>query len=464
MAKLLKKLKRKKAEKPAPEEEIKQEKTVYVPSPTESLIISELEKLKVSLPQTTILTFVEIFDKEGCTQKVIKKSLKKYAEIKYYIYKTKKKHELKTELPEIVLIKLAKRCGERDIPPSKYGAIIDKTYEKYLSHTVETNEAVGMVAAQSIGEPGTQMTMRTFHYAGVAEMNVTLGLPRLIEIVDARREPSTPIMEVHLTDDFRNDREKVGKIALEIEITKLSDIADITTDISNMLIVIEPDKKKMERIGISISDIENKLIGKKIKAAIEKSGNKLNIRPDEPSYRKLYSIVNLIKETYIKGVDGTRRAIIKKEQEGYVIYTEGSNLAAALGIDGVDSSKTTTNDIIEIYDVLGVEAARNSIINEANKTLAEQGLIVDIRHIMLVADIMTMDGSVRAIGRHGISGKKSSVLARAAFEITVAHLLRAGIIGEIDPLAGVAENIIIGQPVNVGTGGVPLVYKQPEKK
>jgi len=166
-----------------------------------------------------------------------------------------------------------------------------------------------------------------------------------------------------------------------------------------------------------------------------------------------------VKSIKIKGIEGISRAIIREEAEGFVIYTEGSNLAKVLRLDGIDISRTTTNGIVEIYDVLGVEAARNSIINEASKTLQEQGLTVDIRHIMLVADVMSVEGEIKASGRHGISGRKSSVLARAAFEITSTHLLQAGIIGEVDNLAGVAENIIVGQPVTLGTGAVNLIYK-----
>jgi DNA-directed RNA polymerase subunit A" len=127
-----------------------------------------------------------------------------------------------------------------------------------------------------------------------------------------------------------------------------------------------------------------------------------------------------------------------------------------LEIEGVDPYKTTTNDIHAVARELGIEAARNMIIQEANNTLSEQGLNVDLRHIMIVADVMTADGTVKAIGRHGVSGEKSSVLSRAAFEITVNHLLLASQRGESDTLNGVAENIIVGQPVNLGTGAVEL--------
>ena len=109
--------------------------------------------------------------------------------------------------------------------------------------------------------------------------------------------------------------------------------------------------------------------------------------------------------------------------------------------------------------VLGIEAARNAIVQELNKTLSEQGLSVDIRHIMLVADMMTSEGIVKSIGRHGISGQKSSVLARAAFEETGKHLLHASLRGETDGLNGIIENIIIGQPIPLGTGSVSVTMK-----
>ena len=170
-----------------------------------------------------------------------------------------------------------------------------------------------------------------------------------------------------------------------------------------------------------------------------------------------------VKASKIKGIDGVKRAIIRRLGDEYVIYTEGSNLAAALDLPYVDQVRTNSNNITEIYEVLGVEAARNAIVREATSTLAEQGLTVDIRHIMLVSDMMTNGGDVKAIGRHGISGRKSSVLARAAFEITSHHLLHAAVTGEVDYLDGVAENVIVGQPVTLGTGAVNLVYRTPTK-
>jgi len=313
----------------------------------------------------------------------------------------------------------------------------------------------------------THNTMRTFHYAGVAEMNVTLGLPRLIEIVDARRVPSTPIMELHIKSGH-NDLEKMRKIATEIEMTSLEDVATIETDLVNMRVLAYPDDHRMKSRGVTWSELEEKLkkLGEiqEIKRAIgntEKRGRALVVEAGEPSFKKLQRLVEQVRTLKIKGIDGIQRAIIKKRGDGYVIYTEGSNLQKILELPYVDASHTTTNSVQEIYEVLGIEAARNAIVNEAYNTLQEQGLTVDIRHIMLVSDMMTNDGDVKAIGRHGISGRKSSVLARAAFEITAHHLLRAAITGEVDYLDGVAENVIVGQPVTLGTGAVNLIYRPP---
>jgi DNA-directed RNA polymerase subunit A" len=344
--------------------------------------------------------------------------------------------------------------------------IVEKALEEYVKNLIDPTEACGIIGAQSIGEPGTQMTMRTFHYAGVAEINVTLGLPRLIEIVDARSSPSTPMMNIYLRDEYRVNPDLAKEIANKIEITRLTDVADIEMDLVNITIAIKPNKKTMEKKGIVIDELLDRVQSvRKLSAKIEKETVKVTL--DEPGYKILQNTNETLKNLKIKGIDGIKRVIIRKEpNEGYVIYSEGSNLKEVLDIEGVDPYRTTTNDIHAIARELGIEAARNMIIQEANATLSEQGLNVDMRHIMLVADVMTADGTVRAIGRHGVSGEKSSVLSRAAFEITVNHLLLASQRGESDELNGVAENIIVGQPVNLGTGAIELVMntRKPKQK
>ena len=365
-------------------------------------------------------------------------------------------------IPYLVLKELAEKAIEEGLT-DRLGLLIDKTIEQYEKGKIDAAEACGIVAAQSIGEPGTQMTMRTFHYAGVAEINVTLGLPRLIEIVDARSTPSTPMMTVYLEGAYKVNSDMAKKVANQIEITRLHDIASINIDVENLVIFVDLDDKAMERKDISKDDVIERI--KKLKKIdVKEIGKDLRIELEDVGYKNLLLTAENLKKLKIKGIDGIERVIIRREpEEGYVIYTEGSNLEEVLNIEGVDGKRTTTNDIQSVARVLGIEAARNMIINEAYNTLMEQGLHVDIRHIMLVADTMTVDGTVRAIGRHGVSGEKSSVLSRAAFEITVNHLLRASKRGEVDRLGGVAENIIVGQPIKVGTGAVKLVMGAPSK-
>ncbi|MCY0883909.1 MAG: DNA-directed RNA polymerase subunit A'', partial [Acidianus infernus] len=151
--------------------------------------------------------------------------------------------------------------------------------------------------------------------------------------------------------------------------------------------------------------------------------------------------------------------IVQKRGDEYVIITDGSNLEGVLGIKGVDASRIETNNLHEVENVLGIEAARELITREIKKVLDEQGLDVDIRHVELVADIMTRTGEVRQIGRHGVTGEKTSVFAKAAFEVTVKHLLDAAARGDVEEFRGVVENIIIGQPIKLGTGMVELLMK-----
>ncbi len=367
-------------------------------------------------------------------------------------------------LPRKIIEELAQYQGNLKLKAKDLEKVIDMVVEQYDIHTIDPNESIGIVSAQSIGEPGTQMTMRTFHYAGVAEISVTLGLPRLIEIVDARRIPSTPMMTVYLKDG-KDDATHAKKVASTLEETGMLDIADVNTDVDGMKIVIILNKKKLQEKGMSMDNVVMALKKeRRLKAVVERDGDNITIKPETATFRKLQQVFEIVRECRIRGIEGIKKAVIKKVDDEFVVYTEGSNLAKMLEHDDVDPKRTTTNSIIEISQVLGIEAARKSIIDEAAHTLDEQGLTVDKRHIMLVADMMSNDGDVKAIGRHGISGRKSSVLARAAFEITSTHLLKAGITGETDHLDGVAENIIVGQPVTVGTGAVNLIYSPAAAK
>ena len=413
-------------------------------------------------------------EKPDKTKKVVEKRVRRKITIPDKIPKITKAEETITEmalemgieLPPKLISEIADRVKATKMTGPVLKKVLKAVNERFQQRKMDPHESIGIVSAQSIGEPGTQMTMRTFHYAGVAEISVTLGLPRLIEIVDARREPSTPMMEVFLKDTIKDDQTAVKKLASQIEATKLNSVAEVQPDITSMQIVVRPDADKMNRKSLTIDTIVSALKDdRRVRGEVDKEGKTVVIRCDDPTYKKLQQLMETVSDCKIKGVDRIKRCVIKAfPGEGYRIYTEGSNLADVLIMDDVDAKRTTTNSIVEISNVLGVEAARSSIINEASRTLEEQGLTVDIRHIMLVADMMTNDGDVKAIGRHGISGRKSSVLARAAFEITSTHLLRAGTTGETDGLSGVAENIIVGQPVTVGTGAVNLIYCPKKSK
>jgi DNA-directed RNA polymerase subunit A" len=295
-------------------------------------------------------------------------------------------------------------------------------------------------------------------------MNVTLGLPRLIEVVDARRIPKTPIMEVYLEPDVSKNEKRALEIASQIEAKSVSQLAKINTDITNLKVLVEPDKKILKERGLPIDELAARIKKRgRLKSKFTIENGVIILEEDEVSFKKLYLIEDKVSHLMVDGIGDIKRAIVRKEGNEYVIFTEGSDLKAILEVPGVDPVRTSTNSLHEVAEVLGIEAARISIVDELHKTLSEQGLLVDHRHNLLVADVMTNTGAIQAIGRHGISGAKVSVLARAAFEITSTHLLQAGLTGETDILTGVAENIIVGQPVHLGTGAVSAIYK-PKKK
>jgi DNA-directed RNA polymerase subunit A" len=363
------------------------------------------------------------------------------------------------DLPSSIKEALASELKDANASEQQIDEILAQVAADYEHSRVEPCEAVGVVAAQSIGEPGTQMTMRTFHYAGVAEINVTLGLPRLIEIVDARKIPSTPTMTIRLNSEYAGDRDRAREVAWAIESTSILHLGSIATDLAEMNVIIELNPGAMEQRKITAEEVAERL-KEETGLSVDRKENLLVMAPEEPSYRELLQLVEKIKRICLKGVEGIKRVVIRKESDEYVLYTEGSSLKKVTQFDGVDPARIKTNNINEIGEVLGIEAARNAIINEATDTLREQGLSVDVRHIMLVSDIMTVDGDVKQIGRHGVSGEKASVLARAAFEVTVNHILDAAIRGDVDDLKGVTENVIVGQPIQLGTGDVKLVAQQ----
>jgi len=276
------------------------------------------------------------------------------------------------------------------------------------------------------------------------------------------------MMTVYLDDGYANDRERAHEVVWAIESTKILALGDVSTNVADMIVRVDLNKDTLLERWPTVGDSD--VIAAEIAETIEdalgvntrQNGTAIEFGPNEPSYRELLQLVEQLRDVVFKGIEDVTRVVIRKEQleddeEEFVLYTEGSAFGDVLSIEGVDATRSTCNNIHEVYKNLGVEAAREAIINETVNTLEEQGLDdVNVRHMMLVADIMTNRGEIESIGRHGISGSKDSVLARAAFEVTVNHLLSAAIHGEADDLNGVIENVIVGKPVSIGTGDVKL--------
>ncbi|HLC76895.1 MAG TPA: hypothetical protein VJH04_01685 [archaeon] len=302
-------------------------------------------------------------------------------------------------------------------------------------------------------------TMRSYTMASQSDRlsKVTHGLPRLIEIFDARKTFEKN-MFIYLKDGY-NTKEKAKEIAGKIKSMKMSDIITYDSiDLVNMQIEFELERE-------SYKDEVKELLEKHAKDCdITTRGKNIYIKPKKDNVKNLRKIKNKLLKLHTQGVKGIENVVVIKEGEDWIIQTTGTNLKKILHVDGIDMSRTKTNDIHQIYDVLGVEAARNVILQESKDTLDEQGLDVDVRHLMLLADMMTFDGTIKDIGRYGVSGKKASVLARANFEETKKHIVNASFYGEKDKLEGIIENILIGQIAPIGTGMVELAVDMEKMK
>lgn len=366
-----------------------------------------------------------------------------------------KKYEGK--LPLKMLQEIEEVC-----PASKIKKVSEAVYEKYQKSKIDPGEAVGLISAESIGEPGTQMTLNTFHFAGVAEMNVTMGLPRIIEILDGRKEIKTPMMEIFLKSPY-NKGEGIKKLALGIKETILNEITDeFIIDVADSKIEVKLNQQRLKDLDLNIDKVSKVLqkSTKEFNIKVENEIISLKIKgKEEKDINEVYKLKEKVKEVYITGVKGIKQVLPVKRKDEYIIITAGTNLKKILEMEYVDNTRTICNDVYEVANVLGIEAARQTVINEVFKVIEAQGLNVDIRHIMLVADTMCQIGEVKGITRYGVVRGKSSVLARASFETPIVHIIRAAILGEEDELNSVVENVMLNQPVPVGTGLPSLITK-----
>ncbi|XP_055335459.1 DNA-directed RNA polymerase III subunit RPC1-like [Paramacrobiotus metropolitanus] len=353
--------------------------------------------------------------------------------------------------------------------------------QKRIKSHVEPGTAVGALCSQSIGEPGTQMTLKTFHFAGVASMNITLGVPRITEIINATTNIRTPIITTFLTNKV--DERFARLVKAQLERTMLSDVTLIMSDVlseDQIAVVFELAKDIIRSLLLPVNAQKIAVILKthpktsKLIRDVECYGNwivKALINDDDFKGKKVdrksaflgraHELRRLAGEIVVAGLPTASRAVIHKqtEDDGYRLLVDGTDLRAVLGLQGVNSNKTYTNNCMEIFRVLGVEAGRASIIQEVMYTMKSHGMSIDWRHYSLLADTMTARGNLYGFTRYGMAKMKDSALMLASFEQTVDHLYDAAYYGVTDDICGVSESVILGQDVRVGTGICKILPK-----
>ena len=380
--------------------------------------------------------------------------------------------------------------------------ILTAAINKYHLSMIEPGEAVGAVGAQSLSEPGTQMTLKTFHFAGVASMNVTLGVPRLKEIINASKTISTPIITAQLVQSDSLTSARVVKA--QIEKTTIGEISHYICDVlskDQAYISIRLDMEAIHNLHLnldarSVKDaIINSLPGTQKAAVLRavkekhiqtygKDHDRLRIVAPEPKdkdkdkdgnkekdkdkkRREMYFTIQSLKaalpNVIVKGVPTVSRAVINETVENdakkYYLLVEGYGLSDVMGCNGIDGSETKSNHILEMQTVLGIEAARNMISDELKYIMSAYGITVDRRHLMLLSDVMTFKGEVLGITRFGVAKMRESVLMLASFEKTTDHLFDAAVHSREDSIVGVSECIIMGVPIPIGTGLFKVLHR-----
>ncbi|CAL5026703.1 unnamed protein product [Urochloa decumbens] len=371
---------------------------------------------------------------------------------------------------------VGKTCIEESIAANISGisakqlqVFLDTCFSRYYSKTIEAGASIGAIGAQSIGEPGTQMTLKTFHFAGVASMNVTLGVPRIKEIINAAKKISTPIITAELLSRKDVLSARIVKGAMEKAVLgEVASAIKIVLKSSQPNLVVKLDMQLIEALhmGISADSVQLSILNHpKIKLKSEHvrviDRAKLRIYPAGTDKSKLqlelHNLKSMLPKVIVKGIPTVERVVIDERKkdgklERYNLLVEGTNLLAVMGTPGVDARNTKSNHIMEMSSTLGIEAARRSIIDEIQYTMKSHGMNIDVRHMMLLADLMTYKGEVLGITRYGIAKMKTSVLMLASFEKTQEHLFNASYSGREDDIEGVSECIIMGIPMQLGTG------------
>ncbi|CAF3867330.1 unnamed protein product [Rotaria sordida] len=401
---------------------------------------------------------------------------------------------------------------------------------RFQQAQVQAGEMVGALAAQSFGEPATQMTLNAFYYTGISAKNVTLGVPRLKEIINVSKKLKTPSLTIYLTGQATNDAEKCKEVLGRLEHCNLRKITANTAifydpdpqktvisedqewvntyyempdqDIRNLsqwLLRIELDKKCMTDRTLTMEKISEKIS--------QDFGDCLNVIYSDDNAEKLVLRIRIIDQvesstredrkdiTHIddniflqclessilsdltlQGIEGISKVYMVRSKFDdsqqrtqindngeiekffeWMLETDGTALKKVLSTKDIDSRRTYTNDIVEIFDVLGIEAVRKSIEHEINFVMSSDGSYVNYRHLALLCDIMTTKGHLMAITKHGINRLNVGPIMRCSFEEAVDVLMEAAAHSEYDLLKGVSEKILLGQLAKIGTGSFDLL-------
>ncbi|GAB6022152.1 DNA-directed RNA polymerase III subunit RPC1 [Chamberlinius hualienensis] len=344
--------------------------------------------------------------------------------------------------------------------------------DKYAMALVEPGTAVGALAAQSIGEPCTQMTLKTFHFAGVASMNITQGVPRIKEIINASKTISTPIITAKLMND--TDSEFARVVKGRIEKTLLGEVCSFMETVvmpDDCLILIRLDMKRIALLKLEVNvytvmdSIANSRLKKVNMSAFDSHTIKIQVN-DLAKQSLEYTMQYLMRElpkVVIKGLPSINRAVVHVDEDGavtrYKLLVEGDNLREVIATYGVKGNSTVSNNMFEMYHTLGIEAAKQTIVDEIQITMKNHGISVDKRHVHLLADMMTFKGELLGMTRFGLEKMKESALMLASFEKTADHLFDAAYYGQIDAITGVSESIIMGKPMPLGTGLFKMIHE-----
>ncbi|KAG8885857.1 hypothetical protein FRB98_001570 [Tulasnella sp. 332] len=366
--------------------------------------------------------------------------------------------------------------------PEEVAVVDNKTKVTEAQLRAFLGSTVGAVGAQSIGEPGTQMTLKTFHFAGVASMNVTLGVPRIKEIINAAKKISTPIITCKLVSAKSEQSARIVKG--RVEKTYLGDIASVIeeawgADTTYIGIHVDVDAIRKLQLELTMEDIRVAIVAaKKLKIKMHSvledpmHKNRINVYVDgESKYYQLRALKRALPGVVVKGITTVARAVInildKNSDRGKAgdkeLLVEGYGLRQVMTTEGIIGEETTSNHIMEVQTVLGIEAARRKIIDEIQYTMSSHGMSIDPRHVMLLGDVMSYKGEILGITRFGVAKMKDSVLMLASFEKTTDHLFDAAAYGKSDSIAGVSESIIMGNPANNCGTSLPALFTPAPK-